>query len=92
MIVEKKAPQVTPQLCDFYSKSEDFNKWMKDKNKEISADEDNVAKSTEKFEEFVTDLSVKKKGLEQIDIAAKVLELFFPEPKSDKAGRTKETY
>ena len=65
---------------------------MKDKSKAISADENDVAKATKAFEKFLTDFSANKKRLEQIDIAAKELELIFPELKSDVAGRARETH
>ena len=78
------------QLFCFYSECEDFNKWMKDKSKAISADENDVAKATKAFEKFLTDFSANKKRLEQIDIAAKKLEIIFPELKKDVAGRARE--
>ena len=80
------------QLFDFYSECEDFNKWIKDKSKAITADENDVAKATKAFEKFLTDFSANKKRLEQIDVAAKELEITFPELKKDVAGKAKETH
>ena len=39
------------KLFDFYSECDDFNKWMKDKGKAISAEED-VTKATKTFQNF----------------------------------------
>jgi uncharacterized protein YukE len=64
---------------------------MKVKSKAISADENDVAKATKAFEKFLTDFSANKKRLEQIYIAAKKLEIIFPELKKDVAGRARET-
>jgi len=80
------------QLFDFYSECEDFNKWMKDKSKAISADENDVAKATKAFEKFLTDFSANKKRLEQIDIASTELEVIFPELKNDVSSKVRETH
>ena len=79
------------KLFDFYSECEDFNKWMKEKAKAIGAEED-VAKSTKTFENFLKDFSVNKKRLEQVDTAARQLEPIFPELKGEIAGRVRETH
>ena len=79
------------KLFDFYSECDDFNKWMKDKIKAISAEED-VTKATKTFQNFLKDFSVNKKRLEQIDLASKQLEVIFPELKQEIVGRGKETH
>jgi hypothetical protein len=60
---------------------------MKDK----SRDENNVAKATKAFEKFLKDSSANKKRLEQLDTAAKELEVIFPESTKDVSGRARET-
>jgi len=80
------------RLFDYYSECEDFNKWMKDRSKAITADENDVVKATKAFEKFLTDFSANKKRLEQIDIAAKELEIIFPELKKDVSSRDRETH
>ena len=79
------------KLFDFYSECEDFNKWMKDKSKSISAEED-VTKATKTFQKFLKDFSLNKKRLEQIDQASKQLEVIFPELKQEITGRGKDTH
>ena len=79
------------KLFDFYSECEDFNKWMKDKSKSISAEED-VTKATKTYQNFLKDFSVNKKRLEQIELASEQLEIIFPELKQEITGRGKETH
>ena len=80
------------KLFDFYSECEDFNKWTKDKTKALSLEEKDVTKATKAFEKFLTDFSANKKRLEQIDLAAKELQLIFPDMKKDVVAKQKETH
>jgi len=80
------------KLFDFYSECEDFNKWMKDKTKAISSEEEDVLKATKAFEKFLTDFSANKKRLEQIDAASKELLTIFPEFKKEIVAKQKETH
>ena len=64
---------------------------MKDESKAFAADENDVADATKAFEKLLTDFSANKKRLEQIDTAAKELEVIFPEWKKDVSGRARET-
>ena len=77
------------QLFDFYSECEDFNKWMKDKSKSISVEED-VTKATKSFQNFLKDFSVNKKRLEQIEENSKNLEYIFPELNQEISARVKD--
>ena len=65
---------------------------MKDKSKTIAVDENDVAKATKAFKKFLTDFPPNKKLLEQIDTAAKELEVIFPELTKDVYGRPRETH
>ncbi|XP_037904390.1 spectrin beta chain, non-erythrocytic 1 isoform X3 [Hermetia illucens] len=57
-------------LFGFYRECDDFEKWMKDKEKLIKADEvDSVDSAKRKFEKFLTDLSAASKRIEAIDSA-----------------------
>ena len=79
------------KLFDFYSECEDFNKWMKEKSKAISSEED-VTKATKTFQNFLKDFSMNRKRLENIDVTSKQLELIFPELKQEISSRVKETH
>ena len=65
---------------------------MKDESKAFAADENDVADANKAFEKLLTDFSANKKRLEQIDTAAKELEVIFPEWKKDVSGRARETH
>ncbi|XP_055911888.1 spectrin beta chain, non-erythrocytic 5 isoform X2 [Eupeodes corollae] len=57
-------------LFGFYRECDDFEKWMKDKEKMIKSDEvDGVENAKRKFEKFLTDLSAASKRVEEIDTA-----------------------
>ncbi|RVE46092.1 hypothetical protein evm_009256 [Chilo suppressalis] len=63
------------KLYSFFAECDDFDKWMKDKEKMLRADDeqDSVDNAKRKYEKFVTDLSAASKRLEQIDSAAEEL-------------------
>ena len=65
---------------------------MKDKSKAIAVDENDVAKATKTVEKFLKDFSANTKRLEQLDTAAKELEVIFPELTKDVYGRPRETH
>ena len=65
---------------------------MKDKSKTIAVDENDVAKATKTVEKFLKDFSANTKRLEQLDTAAKELEVIFPELTKDVYGRPRETH
>ena len=79
------------KLFDFYSECDDFNKWMKEKSKAISSEED-VTKATKTFQNFLKDFSMNRKRLEQVDESSKHLELIFPELRHEISARVKETH
>ncbi|XP_055376264.1 spectrin beta chain, non-erythrocytic 1 isoform X2 [Condylostylus longicornis] len=58
------------RLFAFYRECDDFEKWMKEKEKFIKADDaDKVDNARKKFEKFLTDLSAASKRIEEIDKA-----------------------
>ncbi|XP_034181532.2 spectrin beta chain, non-erythrocytic 5 kst isoform X1 [Osmia lignaria lignaria] len=62
------------RLYGFYRECDDFEKWIKDKEKMLRADEvtlkrDNVETAKRKYEKFLTDLSASGKRVEAIDAA-----------------------
>ncbi|XP_063632305.1 spectrin beta chain, non-erythrocytic 2 [Cydia splendana] len=63
------------KLYSFFAECDDFDKWMKDKEKMLRADdgEESVDTAKRKYEKFVTDLSAASKRLEQIEAAAEEL-------------------
>lgn len=63
------------KLYSFFAECDDFDKWMKDKEKMLRADdgEESVDTAKRKYEKFVTDLSAASKRLEHIDTAAEEL-------------------
>lgn len=63
------------KLYSFFAECDDFDKWIKDKEKMLRADEadDSVDTAKRKYEKFVTDLSAASKRLEHIDSAAEEL-------------------
>lgn len=58
-------------LFGFYRECDDFEKWIKDKEKMMTTDEvgDNVETAKRKFEKFLTDLSASSKRVESVDAA-----------------------
>ncbi|XP_061725746.1 spectrin beta chain, non-erythrocytic 5-like [Cydia pomonella] len=63
------------KLYSFFAECDDFDKWIKDKEKMLRADdgEESVDTAKRKYEKFVTDLSAASKRLEQIEAAAEEL-------------------
>ncbi|XP_045506256.1 spectrin beta chain, non-erythrocytic 1 [Colias croceus] len=63
------------KLYSFFAECDDFDKWMKDKERMLRTDEkdDSVDTAKRKYEKFVTDLSAASKRLERIDAAAEEL-------------------
>ncbi|XP_041968361.1 spectrin beta chain, non-erythrocytic 2 isoform X3 [Aricia agestis] len=63
------------KLFSFFAECDDFEKWMKDKEKMLKTDDpdDSVVTAKRKYEKFVTDLSAASKRLEQISEAAAAL-------------------
>ncbi|XP_076180871.1 spectrin beta chain, non-erythrocytic 5 kst isoform X3 [Ptiloglossa arizonensis] len=59
------------RLHGFYRECDDFEKWIKDKEKMLRADDprDNVETAKRKYEKFLTDLSASGKRVEAIDAA-----------------------
>lgn len=58
-------------LFGFYRECDDFEKWMKEKERMIKSDEggEGVENAKRKFEKFLTDLSAASKRIEEIDTA-----------------------
>ncbi|XP_065360785.1 spectrin beta chain, non-erythrocytic 5 isoform X2 [Calliphora vicina] len=58
-------------LFGFYRECDDFEKWMKEKERMIKSDEggEGVENAKRKFEKFLTDLSAASKRIEEIDSA-----------------------
>ncbi|XP_014213231.1 spectrin beta chain, non-erythrocytic 1 isoform X2 [Copidosoma floridanum] len=59
------------RLYGFYRECDDFEKWIKDREKMLKADDsrDNVEAAKRKYEKFLTDLSASGKRVEAIDAA-----------------------
>ncbi|KAL5291928.1 SPTBN5 family protein [Megaselia abdita] len=57
------------RLFAFYRECDDFEKWMKEKEKIITTQDDSVGGAKRKFEKFLTDLSAASKRIEEIDSA-----------------------
>ncbi|XP_043493138.1 spectrin beta chain, non-erythrocytic 5 isoform X1 [Polistes fuscatus] len=59
------------RLYGFYRECDDFEKWIKDKEKMLRTDDprDNVETAKRKYEKFLTDLSASGKRVEAIDTA-----------------------
>lgn len=57
------------RLFGFYKECDDFEKWIKDKEKLLKTEDpnDNVEVAKRKFEKFLTDLSASSKRIEAID-------------------------
>ncbi|KAJ2939555.1 hypothetical protein O0L34_g6387 [Tuta absoluta] len=60
------------KLYSFFAECDDFDKWIKEREKMLRTDEteDTVDTAKRKYEKFVTDLSAASKRLEHIDAAA----------------------
>ncbi|CRK98513.1 CLUMA_CG011869, isoform A [Clunio marinus] len=58
-------------LFGFFRECDDFEKWIKDKEKMLKTEDpkDNVETAKRKFEKFLTDLSASSKRIEAIDMA-----------------------
>ncbi|KPJ18807.1 Spectrin beta chain, brain 4 [Papilio machaon] len=63
------------KLYSFFAECDDFDKWIKEKEKMLRTDdpEDSVDTAKRKYEKFVTDLSAASKRLEHIEAAAEEL-------------------
>ncbi|GBP27213.1 Spectrin beta chain, non-erythrocytic 5 [Eumeta japonica] len=63
------------KLYSFFAECDDFDKWIKEKEKMLRSDDsgDSVDTAKRKYEKFVTDLSAASKRLEHIDQAAEEL-------------------
>ncbi|XP_049883110.1 spectrin beta chain, non-erythrocytic 5 isoform X2 [Pectinophora gossypiella] len=63
------------KLYMFFAECDDFDKWIRDKEKMLRTEEtdDSVENAKRKYEKFVTDLSAASKRLEHIDAAAEEL-------------------
>ncbi|XP_028171582.1 spectrin beta chain [Ostrinia furnacalis] len=63
------------QLYGFFAECDDFDKWMKERERMLRTDDagDSVDTAKRKYEKFVTDLSAASKRLEHIDAAAEQL-------------------
>ncbi|XP_057323872.1 spectrin beta chain, non-erythrocytic 1 isoform X4 [Microplitis mediator] len=59
------------RLYGFYRECDDFEKWIKDKEKMLRSDDsrDNVETAKRKYEKFLTDLSASGKRIEAIDLS-----------------------
>ncbi|XP_023018167.2 spectrin beta chain, non-erythrocytic 5 kst isoform X2 [Leptinotarsa decemlineata] len=64
------------KLFTFYKECDDFEKWIKDKEKILSVDDpnDSVEQAKRKYEKFVTDLSASNKRMEGLDADVKEFE------------------
>ncbi|XP_068625866.1 spectrin beta chain, non-erythrocytic 5 isoform X2 [Battus philenor] len=63
------------KLYSFFAECDDFDKWIKEKEKMLRSDdaEDSVDTAKRKYEKFLTDLSAASKRLEHIEAAAEEL-------------------
>ncbi|CAH0730722.1 unnamed protein product, partial [Brenthis ino] len=63
------------KLFSFFAECDDFDKWIRDKEKMLRSDDadDSVDNAKRKYEKFVTDLSAASKRLESIEAAAEEL-------------------
>lgn len=59
------------RLFGFYRECDDFEKWIKDKEKLLMTDDsnDNIETARRKYEKFLTDLSASNKRIEALDAA-----------------------
>ncbi|KAG5890886.1 hypothetical protein JTB14_002826 [Gonioctena quinquepunctata] len=64
------------KLFTFYKECDDFERWIKDKEKILSVDDpnDSVEQAKRKYEKFVTDLSASNKRMEELDADVKEFE------------------
>lgn len=58
-------------LFGFYRECDDFEKWIKDREKMLRSEDknDSVETAKRKYEKFVTDLSASSKRIEALDAA-----------------------
>ncbi|XP_039432326.1 spectrin beta chain, non-erythrocytic 1 isoform X2 [Culex pipiens pallens] len=70
-LAERRRALLEDSIClfRFYRECDDFEKWIKDKEKMLRTDDpkDNVETAKRKFETFLTDLSASSKRVEAID-------------------------
>ncbi|XP_065083239.1 spectrin beta chain, non-erythrocytic 1 isoform X3 [Ochlerotatus camptorhynchus] len=70
-LAERRRALLEDSIClfRFYRECDDFEKWIKDKEKMLRTDDpkDNVESAKRKFETFLTDLSASSKRVEAID-------------------------
>lgn len=73
LLAQKRHALLEDSIClfGFYRDCDDFEKWIKDKEKLLSTEEkgDDVETAKRKFEKFLTDLSASSKRIEAIDAA-----------------------
>lgn len=74
LLAQKRHALLEDSIClfGFYRECDDFEKWIKDKEKMLNAAEEvgeNVETAKRKFEKFLTDLSASSKRVETIDAA-----------------------
>ncbi|XP_063909279.1 spectrin beta chain, non-erythrocytic 1 isoform X5 [Zophobas morio] len=64
------------KLFRFYKECDDFEKWIKDKEKLLAVDDpnDNVEQAKRKYEKFVTDLSASNKRMDELNDDVKEFE------------------
>lgn len=64
------------RLFKFYKECDDFERWIKDKEKLLDDDDpnENVEQAKRKYEKFVTDLSASNKRMEELDNDVKEFE------------------
>lgn len=72
-LAQKRHALLEDSIClfGFYRECDDFEKWIKDKEKLLRGDDagENVETAKRKFEKFLTDLSASSKRIEAIDLA-----------------------
>lgn len=74
LLAQKRHALLEDSIClfGFYRECDDFEKWIKEKERMLKSeelDDDNVEKAKRKFEKFLTDLSASSKRIESIDSA-----------------------
>lgn len=72
-LAQKRHALLEDSIClfGFYRECDDFEKWIKDKEKMLKTDDsgEDVETAKRKFEKFLTDLSASSKRIESIDAA-----------------------
>lgn len=74
LLAQKRHALLEDSIClfGFYRECDDFEKWIKEKERMLKSeelDDVNVEKAKRKFEKFLTDLSASSKRIESIDSA-----------------------